>query len=786
HPHIVGVLDVGVIEGQHYFTSEFIEGSSLYNHLKGAAPLRQRVGWIRSIADALAYAHAQGVVHRDVKPENILIDAKGRPFITDFGLAKQVQVGDSWAQDVPALTVSGALLGTPAYLSPEQASGRIELITPSSDQFALGTVLYQLLAQKLPFDEVGLRDQLNAVMTKDPLAPSRVNPSVHRDLDAIVLKSMEKDPARRYPDIGEMAADLGRWLDGEPIRARPVAWLGRSWRKAKRNRAVAALAAGLAVSTILGIGVVAWFAVLPRMREAAMARELAEARSARRQEALDRCAQARRALDAGRPDEAAGRARAVIDDGAPYAAQGEDLPIGEAHVVLGQVARAKGEPSRALAEFYRAFEAGLGTPGEAAALVLVAGQLAEMGEDAQAARLFERALDTRPSPRDAYLARRGLALAALVEGRFDLARRRFLDLGDPAEASAAERAERGDLLDFVSVLSGTTRIPLSRMEDVFDPAFFDLDGDRVVEAATIAADRRSVVVFRLDGGEAKEACRVRVLGDEPFGLTHVRALDLDGDGRAELVVGGGRPDPPGGMLAVLAVRDGRPVVVARAPLASSLAGSPFAAGDLDGDGAVELLVGTAVYERSLRVYRCDLARGSLDLLSQTPLGGDVAAVLTRRTGDRGEVWAFAGAWSTFGLVVLDLDASTRSLVERERLPLAEDYHVDPTLFAEGGEVLLGLGWSEMAAASVPFTVGRRRFEAAYRAPGAWRVGRSDSEALAATPFESMRPGEAWGGTGDACVLRGKAKTWALTAVPVASADGMSFPLAGTRVWRREG
>ncbi len=786
HPHIVGVLDVGVLEGQHYFTSEFIEGTSLFQLLKDATPQRQKVGWIRSIADALAYAHAQGVVHRDVKPENILIDAKGRPFITDFGLAKQVQVGDSWAQDVPSLTVSGALLGTPAYLSPEQASGRIEQITAASDQFALGVVLYQLLTQKLPFDEVGLRDQLNAVITKDPLAPSSANPSVHRDLDAIVLKSIEKDPKRRYADIGEMAADLGRWLDGEPIRARPASWLGRTWRKAKRNRAVTTLAAGLAVSTILGIGVVAWFAVIPRMREAAALRDLAEARAARSQRAAGQLAEAREALDAGRLDRAVEVALGVIRDGAPHAAQGEDLPIGEAHVVLGQAARAKGEPSRALAEFYRAFEASLGTSREAGSLVLVADQLAEMGETAQAARLFERALGAHSSPRDTWRARRGLALASLVEGRFDEARRRLARLGDSPEASGAERQERADLLDLLSTLAGTMCAPLPDESGGHEPVFAEFDGGGTAEGAAITADGKGVLWFLWGNGFTRTESVVGVLGEEPFALSHLAALDLDGDGKDELVVGGGRPDPPGGVLAVLSVREGKLVVVARASLASSLAGSPFAAADLDGDGAIELLVGTAVYERSLRVYRCDLARGSLDLRSQAPLGGDVAALLTRRTGNRAEVWAFAGAWSTFGAVVLEHDAATQGLVERERLPLAEDYRLDSTLFAEGGEVLLGLGWSEMAAASVPFTVGRKRFDAAYRAPGAWRVRRSDMGTLEAIPFESMRPGEAWGGTGHACVLRGKRETWAITSVPVASADGTSFPLGGARVWRRVG
>ncbi|MEK7865730.1 MAG: serine/threonine-protein kinase, partial [Planctomycetota bacterium] len=149
HPNIVGVYDVGIQDGQVYFTTDFVSGRSLDKVLKEAVPPKQAVTWVKQVAEALHYAHEQGVIHRDVKPANILVDGKGNPFVMDFGLAKEVDqaagVGDS------NLTVSGALLGTPQYMSPEQASGRIDMLGPPTDQFSLGAMMYEMIAGRAPF-----------------------------------------------------------------------------------------------------------------------------------------------------------------------------------------------------------------------------------------------------------------------------------------------------------------------------------------------------------------------------------------------------------------------------------------------------------------------------------------------------------------------------------------------------------------------------------------------------------------------------------------------------------
>ncbi len=260
HPSVVAIHDVGVVDSQHYFTCDFVEGTSLEALAKTALPVRRAVELVRAVAEALAAAHAQGIVHRDVKPGNVLVDAAGRPYVTDFGLAKDVA-----DEHRVALTTEGDIVGSPAYMSPEQAQGMVDGVGPASDQFSLGVVLYELLTGRRPFDDHGIPNLLRSIQERDPVRPSAANPRVHPDLETVCLKAMEKDPAKRYAAMDEFAADLGRWLDGEPIHARPVGPLARLVRKAARHKAVSAiLAAALVVS--LGAG---GSAVLSRRRAVA-------------------------------------------------------------------------------------------------------------------------------------------------------------------------------------------------------------------------------------------------------------------------------------------------------------------------------------------------------------------------------------------------------------------------------------------------------------------------------------------------------------------------------------
>ncbi len=252
HPHIVGVHDVGVHEGQHYFTTDYIEGTTLTRRLAERAPVRQVAEWIRQIALALHHAHECAVVHRDVKPENILIDGQDRAFVTDFGLAKEVELSEVFQQR--SLTVSGALVGTPEYMSPEQAAGGQQTVGPPADQFALGGVLYLALAGRPPFQGRNLRELLNAITEADPTRPGSLQRNLDRDLETICLKMLEKDPRRRYASLAEAAADLERWAGGEPIRARSLGGAQRAWRWMRRHR-TAAVSAGAGLLIAVGLGI---------------------------------------------------------------------------------------------------------------------------------------------------------------------------------------------------------------------------------------------------------------------------------------------------------------------------------------------------------------------------------------------------------------------------------------------------------------------------------------------------------------------------------------------------
>jgi hypothetical protein len=265
HPHIVPIYEVGKRHGQHFFSMKLVHGTSLDRRVQDfASDPRATAQLTSTVAEAVHHAHQRGVLHRDLKPANVLVDEAGDPHVTDFGLAKRLE-----AQ--PEATQSGALLGTPAYMSPEQASGSRGAISTATDVYGLGTILYALLAGRAPFAGTTLVDTLEMVRNQTPEAPSAFNPRVPRDLEIICLKCLEKEPRRRYQSALALAEDLTRWLDGRPILARPVGPAGRAWMWCRRNRALAAVAAMLVIALIGGIAGIAW-----KWREATRERIKAE------------------------------------------------------------------------------------------------------------------------------------------------------------------------------------------------------------------------------------------------------------------------------------------------------------------------------------------------------------------------------------------------------------------------------------------------------------------------------------------------------------------------------
>jgi serine/threonine-protein kinase len=224
HPNIVPVYDVGQQVGLPYFTMRFVKGTTLAQRLAdGPMPGREAAQLLAPIARAIAKAHQQGVLHRDLKPSNILIDTEGRPYVSDFGLAKRLvpdSSEDSRTQRFGPLTQTGAILGTPGYMSPEQASGRRGVIGAGTDIYSLGAILYAMLTGRPPFQAATPVDTVLMVLEQDPVSPQLLNPRVDRDLEMVALKCLQKPTELRYATAAELADDLEAYLADEPVSAR--------------------------------------------------------------------------------------------------------------------------------------------------------------------------------------------------------------------------------------------------------------------------------------------------------------------------------------------------------------------------------------------------------------------------------------------------------------------------------------------------------------------------------------------------------------------------------------
>jgi len=252
HPNIVQIYEVGEHDGRPYCALEFVDGGSLADKLAHTPqPPRYAAAVMQALARAVHHAHQQGVIHRDLKPANVLLTRQGTPKVTDFGLAKRLDV-DS------ARTRTGMVMGTPSYMAPEQAAGRTKEIGPAADTYALGAVFYEMLTGRPPFQGASVYDTLLQVQTQEPVPPRQLNPAAPRDLETVCLKCLQKDPRKRYASADELADDLRRFLGGEPVQARPVGRAERLARWSRRNPRLAIVTGLLLLALALGVPTIIW------------------------------------------------------------------------------------------------------------------------------------------------------------------------------------------------------------------------------------------------------------------------------------------------------------------------------------------------------------------------------------------------------------------------------------------------------------------------------------------------------------------------------------------------
>jgi WD40 repeat protein/tRNA A-37 threonylcarbamoyl transferase component Bud32 len=336
HPNIVPIYEVGEHNGQHYFSMKLIEGSSLSRELahyrrnhKAAAFLVARV------ARAVHFAHQRGILHRDLKPGNILLDAGKQPHVTDFGLAKRLDASGSLSRD-------GAVLGTASYMAPEQAAARDSRLTPAADVYSLGAILYELLTGRPPFRGETIMQTLWQVLDREPMQPRRLNPAVPRDLETICLYCLDKRPSQRFSSAAALADELERWVEGQPLRdARRVRWPERSWLWCRRKPVLASLSA----AAVLLLALVAVLVPIS-IHRAGLAAEAKRDQDKAEREAIEQAKRAREAQEAKRRREylndmgAAGQAvrgsdftevRRLLQKWRPAATEGVDYRAWEWH-----------------------------------------------------------------------------------------------------------------------------------------------------------------------------------------------------------------------------------------------------------------------------------------------------------------------------------------------------------------------------------------------------------------------------------------------------------------------
>jgi tetratricopeptide (TPR) repeat protein len=492
HPNIVAIHEVGGHQGQHYFSMDFIAGRSLAAAMRdGPWPVEQAARCVQTIAKAVHFAHQQGLLHRDLKPSNVLLDHDGQPHITDFGLARRI-AGTS------ELTLTGQVLGTPSYMSPEQASAKPNALGPGTDVYSLGAILYELLTGRPPFAAATPHETLNQVLTAEPVAVRLLNPAVPRDLETICLKCLDKEPARRYESSLALAQDIGRYLIHEAICALPPSAVYRARKFARRHRMGVAVSAAFVLLMGLATAISIQFGIRAN-REKATAFKAKEAASKAGVAARKKAAEATAVLDflrdyvlaAARPEGLEGglgydvTLRQAVQAAEPRIAQ---LFTNQAFVefdirhALGLTFMHLDDFTNASRQFQRttALAEEMFGPTDAIALAeptFLAGAHLRAGHTAEAVSLFEQNLRSRRAAsltngESLLKATEGLASAYAQAGRYSEALPLFLQVVDWGTAKFGP-IDEGTIKSLANLAGlygelGQTDNSLKRYQQVFD------------------------------------------------------------------------------------------------------------------------------------------------------------------------------------------------------------------------------------------------------------------------------------------------------------------------------
>ncbi len=551
HPSVCTVYEVGSDDGRPYIAMEYVDGEPLDAAARGLS-LEQKVLLVRKVADAVQAAHSVGLVHRDLKPANILVGDRGdgpHPWVLDFGIAR--------IEETPGLTMTGQVMGTPGYLSPEQARGELAAVDRRTDIFSLGVILYELLGDVRPFTGDSNVEILLRLLKDEPEPLRRRAPAVPRDLETVVMTCLEKDPDRRYPSARALADDLGRFLDGAPVEARPLGLRDRLVRRARKNP-LAAAALAVAALALVALAVVAVGGWVKYTTDLKRERDVATAREAEAREIADFMVGVFEVSD---PDRSPGEevtARELLDRGAErILAELVDRPATQARLlgIMGEVYARLGFYEQALPLLDTALERVLGLPEHTAEIEIEARtrladlcvHLADLDRGADVADPIRRLVAATPELDPGHAAQGLSSCARIALHRGELAEAEAI-LGEALGIGERELGVAsplvGDLLNDMCIViheQGRTdeALPVCRRALAAREAAYGPDHPRV------ATTLNNLAIVLQDAGDLDEAAaagervlemRRRLLGPQHprvatalnnLGLTYKRKGDLD-------------------------------------------------------------------------------------------------------------------------------------------------------------------------------------------------------------------------------------------------------------------